>query len=214
MRTEVSDLCPCGRPVECAYQRHLTQPEYDALPESLRPIDGWATTLVRVCGDCHPGQICQHPDAAPVPCPVCHAEPGAQCTRPDGSPRLVEHRERADAQPQPETCTHAHRDTCTSPRGCQCSGDDQPPARLPRVILPPTQQQILTDLGVAPAMLARAVELIAQRGIDVSRVRGGFRTGLTQDNRPAILFDYATGTDAHGREQVELRIEPIQLPGT
>jgi hypothetical protein len=205
-------VCACGQPNEGAYQRHLAQAEYDALPDELKPIDGYAVTAVHACGDCLPDPICAHPDEGPVPCPVCHAEPGAQCTKPDGSPRPVGHRERAAAQPRPDTCTHAHREDCTSPDACQCSGDDQPPARLPRVILPPTQQQILTDLGVAPAMLARAVELIAQRGIDPTRVRGGFRTGLTQDNRPAILFDYAVGTDAHGREQTETRIEPIEVP--
>lgn len=206
-------VCGCGQPNETSYQRHLTQAEYDALPDGLRPIDGYAVTAVGTCGDCAPAPICQHGAADPAPCPVCHAAPGEACTKPDGSARPVEHRERADAQPQIDTCRHAHREDCTSPAGCQCSGGDQPPARAPRVILPPTQQQTLTDLGIPPAILAHAVELIAQRGIDVSRVRGGFRTGYTQDNKPAILFDYATGTDAHGREQVETRIEPIDMPG-
>jgi len=205
------DTCPCGAPVEAAYQRHATQAEYDALPEGLRPIDGHATIAVRVCGDCHPGTICRHPDTTPAPCPRCKAEPGTQCVKPDGSPRPAEHRERAAAQPAPDVCRHAHQETCTDPRACACTGDDQPPARAPRIVGQPPEGQRLADLGFPPAMLPVALGWLAQRGIDLALVRGGFRSGYTQDNQPAILFDYATGQDdGHGHEQVELRIEPIE----
>jgi hypothetical protein len=209
--TDILDACACGRPVEAAYQRHAAQAEYDALPESLRPIDGVATIAVRCCGDCHPGPICSHPDTSPAPCPVCHAQPGAACTRPDGSPRPVEHRKRADAQPEIDVCRHHHRETCTDPRQCRCTGDDQPPARAPRLILPPTQHAVLADLGMPPGLLLHAAEWAARQGIDLARVRGRFRTGLTQDNRPALLFDYAEAADdGHGHEVVRLRIEPIE----
>lgn len=210
--TVAMDACPCGAPVEAAYQRHLTQAEYDALPEGLKPIDGYATIAVRVCGDCHPGPICEHPDTAPVPCPTCNAQPGQSCTKPDGSLRPVEHPQRATAQPVPETCRHAHRETCTDPRHCACTGDDPQPARAPRIIVPPSQQAQLADLGMPPGLLMHAAQWAAEHGIDPGKVRGGFRTGYTQDNRPAILFDYATGTDSHGRETVQLRIEPIETP--
>jgi len=210
--TATVDVCPCGAPVEAAYQRHLTQAEYDALPEGLKPIDGYATIAVWACGDCHPGPICQHPAAEPAACPTCNAQPGEQCVKADGTVRPHEHPARQDAQPVPDTCTHAHRETCTDPRTCQCTGQDEPPGRLPRVVLPPTVQASLADLGVPPAMLPHAAQWAAERGIDIARVRGGLRSGLTQDNRPALLFDYATGIDAHGREQTELRIEPIETP--
>jgi len=62
-------------------------------------------------------------------------------------------------------------------------------------------------------MLPVALGWLAQHGIDLGKVRGGFRTGYTQDNRPAILFGYATAPDdGHGHEVVQLRIEPIDGP--
>jgi hypothetical protein len=213
-------LCGCGQPVETSYQRHLTQAEYDALPESLRPIDGYATAAVHCCWDCHPGPLCEHPDTAPVPCPRCKAKPGQPCTKPDGSARLGEHRERATAQPVADTCTHAHREDCTSPKDCQCTGDDQPPTRQPRTFLPVGVDQQLTARGFPPGMALQAVAWAAAHGIDPQLIRGEIRTGQTQDMRPALLFDYATPgpdgrplLDAHGREQVQLRIEPVEPPG-
>lgn len=201
--------CACGQPAEMQYQRHATQQEYDALPDGLKPIDGYVTVAVRVCGDCHPGPICEHPDAAPAPCPDCHAQPGQSCTKPDGTPRSCEHPERAATQPVPDTCTHAHRETCTDPRECQCSGDDPAPIRISRTLLPATVQDQAAQLGFPPELLPAAARLLADHGIDPARVRGGFRTGLTQDNRPAILFDYATGDDGHGHETVETRVIPV-----
>lgn len=206
------DACACGAPVEAAYQRHATQAEYDALPEGLRPIDGYAVVAVPVCGDCHPAPICEHGDTGPAPCPTCNAQPGDACTKTGGGQRLFEHPARGQAQPVPETCSHAHRETCTDPRECACTGDDPPPARAPRLIVPPTQQSLLADLGMPPAMLMHAAQWAGQHGIDLARVRGGFRTGRTQTGRPAVLFDYATGTDTHGREQTELRTVPVDAP--
>ena len=205
------DACACGAPVEAQYPRHATQRECDALSEALRPIDGTATVAVRVCGDSLPAPICEHPDARPAPCPVCNAQPGAQCVKPDGSPRPAEHRERVAAQPAIEHCRHVHREDCTDPRRCQCTGDDQPPVRAPRLILPPGEQTVLADLGMPPALLMHAAEWAAERGIDLTRVRSQFRPGLTQYNRPAMLFDYAEADDdGHGHEVVRLRVEPIE----
>lgn len=209
--TATADLCACGQAAEAAYQRHATQAEYDALPEGLKPIDGVATIAVRVCGDCHPGPICSHPDSGPVPCPVCSAAPGNPCVKPDGAPRTIEHRERTAVQPEIDLCRHHHRETCTDPRACRCTGDDQPPVRAPRLILSASEPQRFAELDMPPEMLLHAAEWAAHRGIDPTRVRSPFRKGLTQDNRPAILFDYAEAPDdGHGHEVVELRIEPVE----
>ena len=209
--TETTDLCPCGQNVEAQYQRHATQAEYDALPEGLKPIDGVALIAVKTCGDCLPPDPCQHQAAEPVPCPDCQAQPGKPCTGRNGGPRPVPHATRAAAQPAPVTCRHAHRETCSDPRHCQCTGDDEPPRRAPRVILPPTAQDQAAALGLPPDMLPHALQWLTAHGIDPGKVRGGFRTGLTQDNRPAILFDYVIGADdGHGHELVETRAVPIE----
>lgn len=209
--TAPTDLCACGQQVEAQYQRHATQAEYDALPDGLKPIDGIALIAVRCCGDCLPPPICEHPDATPVPCPDCHAQPAQPCTGRNGGPRAVEHPARQAAQPTPDTCTHAHRQDCLDPRQCQCTSDDPTPVRQPRTFLPATVQDQAAALGFPPALLPIAAKLLADHEIDPARVRGGFRSGYTQDNRPAILFDYATDRDdGHGHEIVETRVVPVE----
>lgn len=208
--TAPTDLCACGQPAEAQYQRHATQAEYDALPDGLKPIDGIALIAVRCCGDCLPPAICQHPDDTPVPCPDCGAQPGTPCTGSHGGTRAVDHPARQAAQPAPETCRHAHREYCTDPRQCQCSGDEPPPVRIPRTLRAPTVHEQAAALGFPPELLPVAARLLADHHIDPARVRGGFRTGLTQDNRPAILFDYATGDDGHGHELLETRVVPVE----
>ena len=210
--TATADLCACGQQVEAQYQRHATQTEYDALPDGLKPIDGIALIAVRCCGDCLPPPICEHPDDTPVPCPDCGAQPGTQCIGRNGGPRAVEHPARLTAQPAPETCRPAHREDCLDPRECQCSGDDEPPARIPRTLLPPTINEQAAALGFPPELLPAAAQLLADHHIDPTRVRGGFRTGRTQlGDKPAILFDYATGRDdGHGHETVETRVIPVE----
>lgn len=209
--TEARPLGACGHRAEMAYQRHADEDEYNLIPDALKPIDGIALIAVLVCGDCHPGPICEHPDDTPAPCPTCHAQPGQSCTRPDGTPRACDHPERATAQPTPDTCTHAHRQDCTNPRDCQCTADDPTPVRHPRTFLPATIHDQAAQLGFPPELLPIAAQLLADHHIDPARVRGGFRSGYTQDNRPAILFDYATGgDDGHGHETVETRVVPIE----
>lgn len=207
--TEIRPVCACGHRAEMAYQRHLTETEYAALPDGLKPIDGYAVTSVLVCGDCHPGPICQHPDDTPAPCPTCHAKPGQSCTKPDGTLRACEHPERAATQPQPDTCTHAHRQDCLDPRECQCTGDDPAPVRIPRTFLPATAHEQAAQLGFPPALLPIAAQLLADNRLDLTRVRE-VRSGYTQDNRPALLIDYATGDDGHGHETVETRVIPVE----
>lgn len=207
-----STPCTCGQPVEAQYQRHATQAEYDAIPQGLKPIDGVALIAVKCCGDCLPPP-CQHPAAEPATCPGCGAKPGQPCTGRNGGPRPVPHSARAAAQPHTETCRHAHRETCTDPGACQCNSDDPSPVRAPRVTLPPTVQAQAAALGFPPAMLPIAAQFLADHDIDPARIRGQVRAGFTQDNRPALLLDYATGVDdGHGHEVVELRIIPVDLP--
>lgn len=203
-----TDRCPCGQPAETQYLRHLTAAEYAALPDSLRPIDGYAVRPEPVCGDCHPGPLCTHPAADPVPCPDCHAQPGQPCTKPDGTPRPVEHPARALAQPTRDTCRHAHRETCTDPRQCQCTDTDEPPQRQPGVPLEPPP----IDLRAIP----QALELIDRYGLRPELVCSEVRIGWTQDNRKALIFDYAQADnaghparDVHGHKIVQQRVIPI-----
>jgi hypothetical protein len=207
-----TDLCACGQPVEAQHQQHLTRAEYDALPEGLRPVDGYATKAVFTCGDCAPGPFCVHPGADPVPCPTCNAQPGINCVKADGSERIHPHPSRTAAQPVAETCRHAHREDC-DPANCRCTGDDQAPVRAPRGPADATPFPDLSGPGIDPAMLIDAVAFLARHGIDRALVRGQFRSGFTQDNRPALLFDYVTTPDdGHGHEVVELRAVPVDVP--
>lgn len=199
----------CGAPTETSYPRHLTDLEYAAIPPNLRPIDGYAVRPVEVCGDCHPGPICAHPAADPVPCPVCHAQPGASCTKPDGSQRAGDHPARLAAQPVTETCRHAHRPDCTDPATCQCTGDDPAPERIPGVPVEPPEP----DLRAIP----QALDLIDKHQLRPELMRSEVRLGWTQDNRRALLFDYAqpddTGRparDVNGHEIVTRRVIPVE----
>ena len=210
--TAVRDACACGQSVEAQHQQHLTQAEYDALPEGLRPIDGYAVKAVFTCGDCALPPFCEHPAGGEVPCPTCDAQPGSHCTKANGSLRLHPHPARTAAQPVAETCRHAHREDCDY-RDCRCTGEDQPPVRAPRRPGDPTAPPDLSALGFDPNMLVDAVAFLAAHGIDKDLVRGGFRSGFTQDNRPAMRFDYVTAPDdGHGHEVVELRIVPVDGP--
>jgi hypothetical protein len=204
--------CPtCGGPGEMQHQRHLTQAEYELTPEGLRPIDGWATRTVKTCGDHEVPGFCVHAQAEPEPCAICHAAPGQECAKPDGSPRPVPHPGR-DLVPPSQTCSHAHRADCGGHGACVCSEDDAPPARAPRIIGAPTDAERLASAGFPPGVLD-AVALLGRHGIDPALVRGQFRAGLTQTGEPAILFDYVTAPDdGHGHEVVELRVIPIDVP--
>jgi hypothetical protein len=204
--------CACGQPIEAQHQRHLTAEEYDAIPEGLRPIDGYATKSVFTCGDCAPDPFCEHPDAEPVPCPTCRAVPGYACLKADGGPRLRPHPARAAAQPVSETCRHAHREDCDH-RACVCTGDGEQPVRPLRSAIPGGAAPDLSALGFPIEMLPVAMQWLAAHGIDRTLVRGGFRTGFTQSNEPAMLFDYVTAPDdGHGHEVVQLRIVPVDGP--
>lgn len=123
----------CGEPAEVQWRRHATEAEaaahWAALERNIiesgnngyiQDRTGLVHVAVHACGDHELPMPCEHPELEPVPCPVCHAQPGSPCTKRDGSPRR-EHRGRAEAQPEPETCQHAHDADCGGYGACQCA---------------------------------------------------------------------------------------------
>jgi hypothetical protein len=135
--TGVVHVCHhCGDPAEVQWLRHATDAEaaahWDALerriiesgnPAYVQDRTGPVHKVVYGCGDHELPMPCDHPEPGSVPCPVCQAEPDASCTKRDSSPRR-EHRGRAEAQPEPETCRHAHNPDCGGYGGCTCAATD------------------------------------------------------------------------------------------
>jgi hypothetical protein len=207
----------CNEAATTQTQRHATGAEYDAIPEGLKPIDGYAVVAVFGCDDCAEDgaftPFCEHPEAVPVPCPKCQAAGDAPCTGKNGKPRGAWHRARYDAQPQPETCTHAHRETCNVFNGCQCTGDDQPPVRTPRGVDTSGPGPDTSGLTV-PVHIAQMV--LAQAGHPWATVARAYSL-QTQDNKPAIGADvhvYEGGRlqyDGHGHPLVQTVVVPIPL---
>lgn len=196
--------------------RHATQAEYDAIPEGLKPLDGYAVRPVFGCDDCADDGVfspfCDH-TAEPVACPKCQAAGDAACTKKSGKPRNAWHRARYDTQPQPEPCLHAHREDCEVFAGCRCTGDDQAPARTPRGASP-TPGPDLSGLTI-PVHIAQMV--LHQAGFPWTNVIKA-RSIKTQDNRDAIGAQaYQTGPDGqrvfdeHGHAAVLDVVTPIPL---
>lgn len=127
----------CQGPGDCAQvatvqtRRHATAAEYDAIPDTLRPRDGYAMVAVFGCDDCADGGVfdpfCVHAPAPAPPCPRCGAQGEQPCTKNNGGARAGWHSVRAGAPI--EVCRHAHRADCEVFTGCQCTGDDPPPVR-------------------------------------------------------------------------------------
>lgn len=128
----------CSEPAEMQWPRHAADAEaaahWNALeanihasgtPGYIQDRSGDVHVTVHGCGDHALGPACEHPDLTPAPCPACHAQPGQPCTKPDGSQRPVEHPARIAAQPQSETCTHAHDANCGGYGNCRCAGTTQ-----------------------------------------------------------------------------------------
>lgn len=186
----------CNEAATTQTQRHATQAEYDAIPESFKPLDGYAVLPVFGCDDCadegHLAPFCDH-TAQPVPCPKCQAAGDAPCSKKSGKPRDTWHRARYDAQPQPAPCKHAHREDCEVFAGCQCSGDDQPPVRTPRGASPAAGPD--TSGLTIPVYVAQMV--LHQAGFPWTTVISA-RSIKTQDNRDAIGAEvYALGPDGN-----------------
>lgn len=210
----------CSEPGEARQvRRHATAAEYAQLPAGLVPIDGICHLAVHACDD-HaediPLSICRHPEPAPAPCPKCKAAGDQPCTAKNGDPRYAPHTARAQAQPPPAACTHAHREDCPIFTGCRCTGEDPDPARPKRTALPATADTSATRMS--PVQLAIWAQ---QHGVNLDLLAGPARTCRTQDNRPAIALplhvpdaDGNLARDAHGHLVVAERVIPVDpAPG-
>jgi hypothetical protein len=197
--------------------RHATDAEYAALPEGLRPIDGLAQQTVYACDDCAEAPtfqgFCVHPEPAAVPCPKCKAAGDEPCTAKSGDPRYAPHTVRALAQPTRETCTHAHRPDCEIFTDCQCTGDDQAPARPPRTLMHAAQ----VDVSGLTIPVPAAQMILAQAGTPWVTVVRAWNL-RTQDDRPALAAEvqvYESGHlqyDAHGHAVTTTIIVPMPDP--
>lgn len=159
----------CGAPAETQWQRHATDAEYAALEGTgLAPVDGYAVVAEFGCGDHTPEPFCDHAPPPPAPCPVCAAGPGASCTKPDGTARPVEHRERAEAQPGPETCRHAHRPDCAGYGQCRCTAHDPAPDRTgyPAPPVVPAAARAAALQKIQDAEIAWYARLLRENGMD------------------------------------------------
>lgn len=212
----------CGQIATSQTRRHATDAEYAAIPPGLAPLDGVAHIAVYGCDDCSESptfhHFCTHPASEPVPCPKCKAVGDQPCTAKNGDPRYAPHTMRALAQPEPTTCTHAHRPDCDIFTDCQCTTDDPAPARAKR----PSGQQYWPEMSGLRIPVARAQALLADSGIPWHQV-AAVRSKVTQiGNQPAIEADvYQAGAagdriyDGHGRavtETVEIPLPPT-APG-
>lgn len=136
----------CDELAEAQHRRHVTAADYEALPESFRPIDGIAHQAVFTCLDHEVDPICgsgEHPapgieTADTADCPKCGAGTGNACVKADGKPRSSHHAVRsAPASGIPTAaCDHVHREDCEGQGACACSADDEAPVRRPRIIDP------------------------------------------------------------------------------
>lgn len=207
----------CEQLAEFQGRRHATQAEYDATPEAWKPIDGIMFKPVYGCDDDAHAEataaFCEHPEAKPAACPTCNAAIDAPCVRADGkTPRTVHHAARLKEPAVREVCNHAHRDTCAVFEDCQCSADDQPPAREPRVVAAPDT----TADGSRSKLPANIVKMIAEAWDIPWWTVTSYATGLTQDNRPMVSVEYkqldADGNidqDEHGAEILHTQVIPI-----
>lgn len=134
------DCRTCGAPAEMQWRRHATDAEAEAHwaaleaniiasgnPGYIQDRSGPVHVTEYGCGDHALTADCTHPEPVPAPCPDCHAAPGEPCLKPDGSPRPVEHPARSAAQPQIETCDHAHAADCGGYGACHCDDPGDPP---------------------------------------------------------------------------------------
>lgn len=207
----------CSEIATAQTRRHATQAEYDAIPEALKPRDGYATMPVFGCDDCaDDGQFDPFCDHAPVPappCPKCAAEGDAPCTKKDRATPRTKGWHDGRTGPIIEPCHHAHREECAVFTGCQCTGDDPAPTRTPRAAGTNGPAPDISGLTV-PVHIAQMV--LAQAGYSWPTVTRAYSL-QTQDNRPAIGADvhvYESGHlqyDQHGHPLVQNVVVPILL---
>jgi len=208
----------CNEAASAQTQRHATQAEYDAIPEGLKPLDGYATKPVFGCDDCADDgafePFCEHTPAPAPPCPTCGAAGDQPCTKKDRAASRAKGWHGGRTAPVAEPCRHAHREDCEIFTGCQCSSDDQPPARMPRGMLPELGPDI-SGLTV-PVHIAQVV--LAAAGYAWATVLSA-RDMQTQDNRAAIGAEvqvYESGHlqyDNHGHPMMLSVVVPIPTGG-
>ena len=196
--------------------RHATQAEYDALPEAWKPIDGIARQAVFACDDDDHAEatapFCEHAEPQAPTCPDCPAGVDEPCVKADGTERKVHHAARSRKPAIYDACRHAHREDCDVFTGCQCTSDDEPPARTPRTVAPPDHAD--GSRSKLPAELVKAI--VDHYDIPWWTVRE-YATGLTQDNKPMVSVTYANldadgnlaDLDGHGAEILATRIIPL-----
>lgn len=200
--------------------RHATREEYDALPETHKPIDGILHQAVFACDD-HGEDLepfCRHPQPEPAPCPRCGSNGGEPCITKKGKTKGGHHQARIDAQPPaPPPCRHAHREDCPIFDGCQCTHDDPLPERPKRIVPPPPPP------GPAPVLLPIHGELRAlleHHGVEIDRV---VRTELLPDGQGTstmlltitMVVRQPNGDlsyDEHGKPRTEITVIELRIP--
>lgn len=133
------DCRTCGAPAEMQWRRHATDAEAEAHwaaleanivasgnPDYVQDRSGPVHVTEYGCGDHALTATCTHLEPQPVPCPDCRAVPGVPCVKPDGTMRPVEHPARVSAQPQIDTCDHAHDADCGGYGACHCTDTSAP----------------------------------------------------------------------------------------
>jgi hypothetical protein len=208
----------CQNVAEFQVPRHATQAEYDALPEERKPIDGLAHQSVFACDDDAHAEataaFCTHPEPKSPTCPTCNAAVDAPCVKADGTERTVHHAARSKKPGVYDVCLHAHREDCQVFTGCQCTGDDAAPARIPRTVAPPDHAD-----GSRSKLPAEIVKTLAEAWDVPWWTVQTYWTGLTQDNLPMVTVEYwqldADGNIDHDEHGAEIPLSKvIALDGT
>lgn len=209
----------CGELATLQVKRHATAEEYDATPENHKPIDGVMHQAAFACEkhgeDLEP--FCSHAAPEPVPCPKCQATGTDPCVKNSGKRKSGHHQVRIDVQLQPAPCNHAHRENCLIFEGCECSQDDEPPVRPPRVVAPPPPP------GPAPLVLPThgpMLQVLTDHGIDIDRVIHNELQPKGDGSNVMVLtttmvIRQANGDlayDEHGKPRTETRQIELAIP--
>lgn len=200
-------------------RRHATQAEYDELPEAWKPIDGIAHRAVYACDDDEHAEatapFCEHAQPKPPECPDCPAGVDEPCVKADGTERKVPHFARTQQPGVYDRCLHAHREDCPIFDGCQCSSDDAPPEREPRI--QPEPDHADGSRSKLPPEIVR--QIVEAYDIPWWTVRH-YATVTAQDQTPALDVTFATldqdaniVQDEHGHDVLDAVRIPLDPTG-
>jgi hypothetical protein len=211
-----------GRAAYLQTLRHATDAEYATLPLAHIPVDGIARKPVFMCEECAEETeahtpFCAHPAPKLPACPKCAAGADQQCVRKDGVTALGFNHGDRPAQIL-DTCLHAHRPDCAVFEGCQCSGNDEPPAR------PPHPSTLIND-GNGPDISRLLIEpgeaqmLLQREGVHWWQVRRVDSRFTQLGHKPCIWAEVAETDeqghirfDADGHEILREVVIVIELP--